>query len=179
MNNRCEYARRIGCKVNELPVMETSYYPRVKKNYPIYNPIKNTAGVFNFDGKNVVVQYQKSYDDSEQIEAKSLNLTTWHEDLMSLGFFMLPTIFRSGACVCYNNRVACIVPPVDADVSDGNFNSGNFTYSAIVAVNECVDIPVIEALQTLLPIGQRLYLDYQFYPDIIVSDGDLLQVQFF
>ena len=156
-------------------MIDTTYYPRHTKAYAIYNPAKRTTGFFIFDGKKVNVDYQQDENDVDCMNAAELGLTTWHDDLAAMGFFMVPMIFRSGACVCYGNRVGCIVPS-EADMTDGNFNLRSLTYCAVVAANERVDIPIMQALESLLPIGQRLYLDCAPYPNITAQEGSLLQV---
>ena len=175
-SHRCEYARRIGCKVNDLPVIDTTYYPRHKKAYAIYNLTNRTTGFFIFDGTKISLDYQQEEDDTECTNAAMLGLTTWHDELAALGFVMVPMIFRSGACVCYQNRVCCIVPPEESGIADGNFNLSNISYCALMEADERVDIPIMTALQRLLPIGQRLYLDCASYPYIAVQEGSLLQV---
>jgi hypothetical protein len=42
--------------------------------------------------------------------------------------------------------------------SDGNFCLTHMCYTALVRVGETVRVPLLTMLQTLLPIGQRLYL---------------------
>ena len=161
MGPRCEFARRLGCKVNELPCyIEVTYYPRTKKAYCIYNKDTGGTGCFIFDGKKVTIDFEESEEDPENLNSTELSLLSWHEDLVRLGFFMVPMIWRSGACVCVGDGVGCLVPPDESDQEafDGNFCIGTFSYRALTGVGEKVSMKAMKALESLLPIGQRLYL---------------------
>jgi hypothetical protein len=77
------------------------------------------------------------------------------------GFIMLPMVWRSGACVAVDaNTIGCLVPPEEHEevAHDGNFCMEKFEYRALVRYGVQEHIPVMHMLQTLLPIGERLYL---------------------
>ena len=129
----------------------------------------------------MTIDYQESGDDPECMNATELPLFSWHSSLADKGFFMLPMVWRAGACVTYNGKVGCLVPGDGTDEAcDGNFLLGTLSYCAIVAANERVKIPVMHALRDLLPIGHRLYLKCSVHPEIRVSNSvekeTLLQV---
>jgi hypothetical protein len=116
------------------------------------------------------MEYQGSSDDIELNCAYSLPLLSWQEEMSSKGFIMLPMIWRCGACVSVTTEsggivVGCLVPPEDMQdsdgydaVFDGNFSMNEMGYRALVRVGETVKVPLLTMLQTLLPIGQKLYL---------------------
>jgi hypothetical protein len=79
MGAACEVARRIGCKVYEIPATaEVTYYPRPKKAYAIHNPHDNSIGYILFDGESVTMDCL-DYSDSESGFCCSLSLLNWQE----------------------------------------------------------------------------------------------------
>ena len=164
MGPRCEFARRLGCKVNELPCdVDVTYYPRPKKAYSIYNPTTGSTGYFIFDGKKIDLDYEESGEEIDNMTSTRLSVLSWHEELAEKGFVMVPMVWRSGACVCYGEGVGCLVPPDEHEqiTNDGNFCIGTISYRALVGVGEKVELRVMKTLETLLPIGQRLYLKFE------------------
>ena len=171
MGPLCELARKIGCKVYEIPATaEVNYYPRPKKIYCIYDPLRSLAGYILIKETNITMEFQGGSDDVELNCACSLPLLSWQEEMSSKGFIMLPMIWRCGACVSVTSEsgdivLGCLVPPEDmqdADgydaVFDGNFSLNEMGYRALVRMGETVKVPLLTTLQTLLPIGQKLYL---------------------
>ena len=161
MGAACEVARRVGCKVYEIPATaEVTYYPRPKKAYCIYNPHTSSIGYLLFDGKTI------SMDCLDDISADggsyaSLSLLNWQEEMKASGYIMLPMVWRSGACVTIDaNTIGCLVPPPEHEdiLHDGNFCIQGLEYRALVRYGVQEKIPVMQMLQTLLSIGERLYL---------------------
>ena len=170
----CEVARRIGCKVTEVPASaEVTYYIRPKKTYCVHNPLSGCTGTLYYDGiRNVTLEYQTSPDD-EMLSGKQLSLFKWQDELRNVGFTILPMIWRSGACVAWNGKVGCIVPPRAGcsggddmsdddqgmqDVGNGNFCTRDRSYVVNLGRGEYVRLTALKALEMLFPIGQRLYL---------------------
>ena len=174
MGPLCELALRIGCKVYEVPATaEVNYYPRQKKVYCIYDPLRCLTGYLVFSGFKITMEYQAHSDDKELSVCLCLSLLTWQDDMRSKGFIMLPMVWRCGACVSVTEgcggsnhlSVGCLVPPDDMEDEDGYSNTfdGNFclstmSYTALVRIGVTVRVPLLVMLQTLLPIGQELFL---------------------
>jgi hypothetical protein len=171
MGPLCELARKIGCKVYEIPsTAEVNYYPRPKKAYCIYDPLRCLTGFIVISEKNITMEYQADKDEAELSCACSLPLLSWQQEMSSKGFIMLPMVWRCGACVAVTAdsgalMVGCLVPPEDLqdengyDITfDGNFCMSGMHYTALVRIGQTVKVPLLTMLQTLLPIGQRLYL---------------------
>ena len=177
MGPLCELAGRIGCKVYEIPASaEVSYHPRPKKAYCIYDPLRCLTGFIIISDTNITMDYQDNKDDAELSCASALSLLNWQEEMRGKGFIMLPMVWRCGACVAVTVNgnddddastlsVGCLVPPEDVmdengyDITfDGNFCMSGMHYTALIGVGVTVKVPLMTTLQTLLPIGQRLYL---------------------
>ena len=166
MGPLCELALRIGCKVYEIPATaEVNYFPRPKKAYCVYDPLKGLTGYIVFSGESIYLEAQERAGDAELSKIVQMQLLSWQDEMAALGFIMLPMVWRSGACVAVTEGegllVGCLVPADDMDedaASDGNFCLTHMCYTALVRVGETVRVPLLTMLQTLLPIGQRLYL---------------------
>lgn len=159
MGGMCEIARRVGCKVYDIPSnAEVTYYIRPKKAYCIRNPLTGGLGYLIFDGKSLTMDCM---DSEEGGECYSLSILDWQEEMRAKGFIMLPMIWRSGACVAMNEGdIGCLVPPDEhEDIShDGNFCINGFEYRALIRYGLKEKLPVMRVLETLLAIGDRLYL---------------------
>jgi hypothetical protein len=82
----CEVARRIGCKVYEIPATaEVTYYLRPKKAYAVRNPLDETVGYLVFDGETISLD---CLDDSggESGFYSSLSLLNWQEVSFYIAF---------------------------------------------------------------------------------------------
>ena len=171
MGPLCELAHRIGCKVYELPAAsEVNYHPRQKKVYCIYDPLKCLTGYLVFTGTRITMEHQDQRDDMELSVSTCLSLLSWQDELRGRGFIMLPMVWRCGACVSITDAsgamlLGCLVPPDDmedengySNTYDGNFCTSDMCYSALVRMGVTTKVPLLVMLQTLLPIGQRLYL---------------------
>jgi hypothetical protein len=170
MGPLCELAGKIGCKVYEIPASaEVNYHPRPKKAYCIYDPLRCLAGFIVISENGITMEYQSDRDEIELSNASTLSLLSWQEEMRAKGFIMLPMIWRCGACVAVTLEealaVGCLVPPEDIMdengyniTFDGNFCMSGMHYTALVRVGETVKVPLMTAMQTLLPIGQLLYL---------------------
>jgi len=178
MGPLCELACKIGCKVYEIPATaEVNYHPRPKKAYCIYDPLRCLTGYIVISESSITMEYQSDKDEAELSCACTLSLLSWQEEMKAKGFIMLPMIWRCGACVAVTLQshdspsaelacgIGCLVPPEDVMdengyniTFDGNFCMSGMHYTALVRVGETVKVPLMTALQTLLPIGQRLYL---------------------
>ena len=155
MGPLCQVAKLIGCKVVEVPAsVDVTYYIRPRKLYCVHNPLSGILGYLQFDGVEAVLEHMHP-DDVSMVQI-ILPVLSWQERLRELGFTMLPMIFRSGACVAWEGRVGCVVPQRDAP--DGNFSPASMDYAVRLGQEERVSLPVLTALEMLLPIGQRLYL---------------------
>lgn len=155
MGPQCEVARLIGCKLVDVPASaELTYYIRPDKHYCVHNPLTGQVGVLFSNGRTVQLEFRNAED--SELCARELGLLTWQEEIRGMGFTMLPMIWRSGACVAWEGRVGCIVP--HSQPADGNFGLEEYEYTAVLGREETVQLPVLTALQMLLPIGQRLYL---------------------
>ena len=161
MGGLCEISRRIGCKVYHIPATaEVTYYIRPKKAYCIYNPLTASTGYLLFDGKKISM-YCEDNDESGSASLASLSLLNWQEEMKKAGYIMLPMIWRFGACVAMDaNTIGCLVSPDEHEevAHDGNFCIDSFEYRALVRYGVKEKVPVMQALQTVLPIGERLYL---------------------
>ena len=173
MGGLCEIARRIGCKVYDIPsTAEVTYYIRPKKAYCVHNPLTGSLGHLLFDGKGVFMQC------SDDVGGESgegihyiLSLLNWQEEMKAHGFIMLPMVWRSGACVTMDaNTIGCLVPPDEHEdlVNDGNFCIYDCSYKALVRYGVKETIPVMQMLQTLLAIGERLYLKLESHSAAVV-----------
>jgi hypothetical protein len=178
MGPLCELACKIGCKVYEIPATaEVNYHPRHKKAYCIYDPLRCLTGYIVISESSITMEYQSDRDEEELSCACTLSLLSWQEEMKAKGFIMLPMIWRCGACVAVtlqshdspSAELACgigglVQPEFVMDENgysitfDGNFCMSGMHYTALVRVGETVKVPLMTALQTLLPIGQRLYL---------------------
>lgn len=172
MGALCEFSRRIGCKVYEIPATaEVTYYIRPKKAYCVYNPLTGVLGHLLFDGKGVFMECLDNDDDSGAGNCYSFSLLTWQDEMKVRGFIMLPMVWRSGACVAVDaNAIGCLVPP-DAHediLHDGNFCMAGFDYRALVRYGVKEKVPVMKVMQTLLPIGERLFLKLESHSAAIV-----------
>ena len=169
MGPLCEIARRVGCKVYEIPATaEVTYYPRPKKAYCIYNPLTTTIGYLLYDGKRISMDCLDEDGGGMYCEMSLLN---WQEEMKAKGFIMLPMVWRSGACVTMDaNTIGCLVPPEEHEgvAHDGNFCMEGFEYRALVRCGVQEKIPVMQMLQTLLAIGVRLYLKLESHSAAIV-----------
>jgi hypothetical protein len=169
MGSLCEIARRIGCKVYNIPATaEVTYYIRPKKAYCVHNPLTSSLGVLIFDGGSITME---CFDDEDGGEIYTLSLLNWQEEMRARGFIMLPMVWRSGACVTMDSTtIGCLVPPDDfEDVThDGNFCIQGFEYRALVRYGVKEKIPVMHMLQTLLPIGEKLFLRMESHSAAIV-----------
>ena len=90
-----------------------------------------------------------------------MSLLNWQEEMKAMGFIMLPMVWRSGACVAMDaTTIGCLVPPDEQEdlVCDGNFCVYECSYRALVRFGVKESVPVMQMLQTLLAIGERLYL---------------------
>jgi hypothetical protein len=148
----CQVAKLIGCKVVQVPAsVDATFYICPRKIYSVHNPGTGALGYLQYDGMEVVLEHQLPTDVAmTQTVFKTLR---WQEELRDLGFTMLPTIFRQGACVAWEGAVGCLVPTGDA-----HFCPETMDYAALVARGETVRVPMMTTLEMLLPIGQRLYL---------------------
>jgi hypothetical protein len=152
MGPLCQLARLIGCKVVEVPAsVDVTYYIRQGKIYCVHNTGTGALGYLQYDGMELVLEH--SLPSEVAMTQTVLGTLYWQEELRELGFTMLPTVFRSGACVVWEDRVGCLVPQGEA-----NFAPESMAYAALLARGETVSMPMMTALQLLLPIGQRLYL---------------------
>jgi hypothetical protein len=171
MGAACEVARRVGCKVYEIPASaEVTYYPRPNKAYSIHNPHTGSIGFIIFDGKKISMDCLDDSDDGSG-SYSVLSLLNWQEEMKAQGFIMLPMVWRSGACVTMDaNTIGCLVPPEEHEelAHDGNFCMQGFEYRALVRYGVQEKIPVMQMLQTLLPIGVRLYLKMESHSAAIV-----------
>ena len=179
MGPLCELARKIGCKVYDIPATaEVNYYPRPRKAYCIYDPLRCLQGYIVITETKITMEFQGMQGDDQLSCACTLPLLSWQEEMSLKGFIMLPMVWRCGACVAITAEsgnqsgnqsgsitLGCLVPPedmVDEDgfdpVFDGNFSMSEMGYRALVRVGVTVKVPLMTMLQTLLPIGQRLYL---------------------
>ena len=169
MGPLCEIARRIGCKVYEIPATaEVTYYPRPKKAYCVHNPLTSSLGYLVFDGKSITMDCM---DDEGGGSCTSLSLLNWQEEMKKEGYIMLPMVWRSGACVTMDaTTIGCLVPPEEHEevAHDGNFCLQGFEYRALVRYGVQEKIPVMQMLQTLLSIGERLYLKMESQSAAIV-----------
>jgi hypothetical protein len=171
MGALCEISRRIGCKVYEIPSnAEVTYYIRPKKAYGVHNPLTGSSGYLVFDGKKVDMD---CLDDEEGDSGAhySLSLLNWQEEMKEIGFIMLPMVWRLGACVAIDdNAIGCLVPPdeIEEVVHDGNFCMQDLSYRALTRCGVREKIPMMRTLQTLLPIGERLYLKLESHSAAIV-----------
>lgn len=148
----CQLAKLIGCKVVEVPASaDVTYYICPRKIYCVHNTGTGALGYLQYDGMEVVMEHLLPSDIAmTQTVLKTLR---WQDELRDLGFTMLPTVFRSGACVAWEGKVGCLVPQGAA-----HFCPESMDYTALLARGETVSVPMLTALQLLLPIGQRLYL---------------------
>ena len=169
MGALCEIARRIGCKVYEIPATsEVTYYPRPKKAYCVHNPLTGSIGYLVFDGKSITMDCME--DEGGGI-VYPLSLLNWQEEMKKEGYIMLPMVWRSGACVTVDaNAIGCLVPPEEHEevAHDGNFCMQGFEYRALIRCGVQEKVPVLQMLQTLLPIGERLYLKMESQSAAIV-----------
>lgn len=157
MGPHCEVASKIGCKLVDLPPSDVTYFIRPGKAYCVYNVGTGCLGIlfYNEALHQVTVEYQDHPGDS-CFTARQLDVLGWQDEIKRLGYTMLPMIWRSGACVAYGERVGCLVAPEGQH--DGNFSIQDLGYTARLTHDETAKIPVLQALSTLLPVGQRLFL---------------------
>lgn len=170
MGSLCEIARRIGCKVFEIPATaEVTYYIRPKKAYCVHNPLTASSGFLIFDGKSIMMDCMDEGGGGGN--SSSLSLLNWQEEMKKEGYIMLPMVWRSGACVAMDaDNIGCLVPPEEHEevANDGNFCMEGFEYRALVRYGLQEKVPVMQMLQTLLAIGQRLYLKMESQSAAIV-----------
>ena len=88
----------------------------------------------------------------------SFDVLRWQDQLKERGFIILPMVWRKGAGFAWDSRVGCLVEPGQENQHDGNFGVESMDYVARLGINEHVEIPVMDALSGLLPIGHRLLL---------------------
>ena len=163
MGALCEIARRIGCKVFEIPATaEVNYYIRPRKAYCVFNPLTGSTGYLVFNGTTISMDF---FDDEEgdSGHCSTLSLLNWQEEMKASGYIMLPMVWRSGACIAMDaDTIGCLVPPDDHEqedmIYDGNFCMMDCSYRALVRFGLKEKVPVMRMMQTLLPIGERLYL---------------------
>jgi hypothetical protein len=171
MGSLCEIARRIGSKVYEIPATaEVTYHIRPKKAYCVRNPLTSSLGYIIFDGKSIIMD---CIDDDECAGGVThvFSLLNWQEEMRALGYIMIPMVWRSGACVTMDaTTIGCLVPPdeIEDTTNDGNFCLQGHEYRALVRYGVKEKIPVMHMLQTLLPIGERLYLKMESHSAAIV-----------
>ena len=155
---------------------EVNYHPRPGKAYCIYDPLRGLAGYIVISSRGITMEHQADRDEADLSCACTLPLLSWQEAMRERGFVMLPMVWRCGACVAIasdasdaitgnETAVGCLVPPEDVpdenghDITfDGNFCMSGMHYTALVRCGTTVKLPLMAALQSLLPIGQRLYL---------------------
>ena len=157
----CEYARRIGCKVYEVPAeVEVTHYMAMDRIYCIYNHMTACTGVIYFQGHRVLIEYQE-HQDGHGLTCKELELLTWQSELSATGFIPIPMIWRPGACIKRSDdetKVACIVPPPDDVDKDGNFCLEERNYLAMIRLDETIPVPAMKVMENLLPIGTEMFL---------------------
>ena len=115
-------------------------------------------GYLVYDGKTISMECT---DDEGGGSFSALSLLHWQDEMKAQGYIMLPMVWRSGACVAIDeDTVGCLVPPEEIEdlAHDGNFVMEGLEYRALTRFGVQQKIPVMTMLQTLLPIGSKLYL---------------------
>jgi hypothetical protein len=110
-------------------------------------------------GDVVTFNYRKDPSDTSVIGA-SWSCDEWHARLASLGFVLLPMIWRSGAVVRIDDDVlGCLICPPSNLASDGNFitDGDDPSYLALVQTGG-VRLKVIQVLDSLVPAGTAVCL---------------------
>ena len=181
MGAHCEVASRIGCKIVELTPAEVTYFIRPKKHYCVYNPASDCMGILYYDGIDSVTLEMETFPGDPAMLHRGLDLFRWQDEMRAMGYTMLPMIWRSGACISHNDKVACLVEPVD-ECHDGNFSIEGKGYRAQLGPEEFVNLPVLRVLRSLTPIGQRLFLRLQSQAPLfnrlpgVITPGSVLKV---
>ena len=154
------WAKILKCKVWEVPASaENSYYLEESKVYCIYNQSTGCLGSIQIHLGDVTFSRQPSQGSSE-LDQQLLPLHSWQSRLSKAGFIVLPTIQRSGACISIDadHRIGCLVPPDRNHHTCGNISFDDFTYRAKTMPGTVIHVPVMDVMESLLPIGSRLYL---------------------
>ena len=176
MGSNCEFARRVGCKLVDVPPTTVlSYAIRRDKYYCVYNKAEDLLGYLTFGGAeiSVLASSSRDADPEREMQGFSLSAKAWNSELGERGYIMLPMVWRSGACVLIppkagdqasREMIGCIVPPPGVDSegaqlhSDGNYCYSIQSYFAGVRVGEIIQVHVLDVMKHLLPIGKKLFL---------------------
>ena len=159
MGPSCRIAKTIECEIADLPPAEVTYSIRPMKAYCVRNPITRCLGVlfYNDSLMQVSIEFQANPGDLV-FQNRILDLFSWQDEMKEMGYIMLPMIWRAGACISWENKVGCLVPPSAPNQHDGNFSIQDLGYVALFH-DEKLKIGVMDTLAHLLPIGQKLFLD--------------------
>ena len=149
----------LGTDVKRVPATApVCYYIQQNKNYCIYNQVTGCIGVIYMDGENIHFEAETSPGSSVRT-GKQFEPLAWHCDLMEEGFIILPMIRRPGACVALNDeKIGVLIPPGSDEASCDNLDLEDFTYRAKTREGEVHKVKVLDVMDTLLPIGTKLYL---------------------
>ena len=149
----------LGTNVKRVPATApVCYYIQQNKNYCIYNQVTGCIGVIYMDGENIHFEAETSPGSSVRT-GKQFEPLAWHCDLMEEGFIILPMIRRPGACVALNDeKIGVLIPPGSDEASCDNLDLEDFTYRAKTREGEVHKVKVLDVMDTLLPIGTKLYL---------------------
>lgn len=93
-------------------------------------------------------------------------LLSWHTDLASLGYILLPMIRRQGACVTVETgpgdatacRIGVIVPATHADEAQENFDDVSLSYKIRTREGHYEYMRALDVMRWLMPIGTKLFL---------------------
>jgi hypothetical protein len=148
----CGWAQCIGCPVWKVPAnAEVTYNLRPDVAYNIYNQTSGLHGYVEVCSSGIVTVALED-------QMKELDLMTWQTELMELGFIILPFVSRPCACVSIDDEghVGCLTPPDD----DSSFNISrvDFCYRVKVNVDTVREIPPLNVMEKLMPIGTLCYL---------------------
>jgi len=137
-----------------------TYFIRPGKAYCVHNPCTGCLGILVYNEEPACVSLEvQDHPDDTVFTAQVLDLLRWQDQLKESGFIMLPMVWRSGACISWENKVGCLVPPAGSNQHDGNFSIQDLGYTARLLPDNEIKVPVLQALSNLLPVGQRLYLN--------------------
>jgi hypothetical protein len=134
--------------------------------YCAYNQSTGCMGVLKIKGEKIFFETQETPDDTVERNPHSMLLLSWHTDLASLGYILLPMIRRQGACVTVETgpgdatacRIGVIVPATHADEAQENFDDVSLSYKIRTREGHYEYMRALDVMRWLMPIGTKLFL---------------------
>ena len=172
-----EMSKFLKCKYHEVPPSQVQgfYQLMQKRYYHIYRHAADEStraaeGIFFIDNDGVHMEWEE--EGSDITESATYTYYDWHEGLRTLGFLIMPHVWRAGAAVHVNDKefVGCLVPTGTRDsyIENGidpdtvgfisNYNHFSKTYTVLFDVGTVMPIKVNNMLAELIPPGTVLWI---------------------